>query len=36
MTFTAAGASFNGDRVVHFNHPPWRNDRNDPRTAVGR
>jgi len=33
MTFDAAVASTNGDRVIHFNHPPWRSDRNDPRTA---
>ena len=35
MTFDAAVASVNGDRVIHFNHPPWRDDRNDPRTARG-
>jgi hypothetical protein len=33
MTFEDAVASYNGDHVVHFNHPPWRADRNDPRTA---
>jgi hypothetical protein len=33
VTFDAAVASFNGDHVIHFNHPSWRNDRNDPRTA---
>jgi hypothetical protein len=33
ITFDAAVASVNGDRVIHFNHPPWRNDRNDPSTA---
>jgi len=32
MTFDAACASVNGDRVVHFQHPRWRKDRNDPRT----
>ena len=32
MTFDAAAASLNGDRVVAFNHPPWRKDRNDPAT----
>ncbi|HEY0160730.1 MAG TPA: hypothetical protein VGF28_25820 [Thermoanaerobaculia bacterium] len=32
VTFDAAVASFNGDRVIHFNHPPWREDRNDPKT----
>jgi hypothetical protein len=34
MTFDAAVASFNGDHVFHVNHPAWREDRNDPRTAV--
>ncbi len=33
ITFTEAVASLNTDRVVHFNHPPWRADRNDPRTV---
>ena len=33
MTFDAAVASLAVDRVVHFNHPPWRADRNDPATA---
>ena len=32
MTFDEAVASQNGDRVIHFNHPPWRTDRNDPAT----
>jgi len=32
MTFDGACASYNGDRVVHFQHPRWRKDRNDPRT----
>jgi hypothetical protein len=32
LTFNEAVASFNGDRVIHFNHPPWREDRNDPKT----
>ncbi len=35
-TFDEAVASFNGDRVVHFTHPPWRRDRNDPRTTRAR
>ena len=26
--------SYNGDRVIHFNHPTWRDDRNDPATAT--
>ena len=33
MTFNSGVASYNGDHVIHFNHPPWRNDRNDPSTA---
>ena len=36
ITFREAVASFNGDRVVHFSHPPWREDRNDPGTVTGR
>jgi hypothetical protein len=32
LTFDEAVASLNGDRVIHFNHPPWREDRNDPKT----
>jgi len=34
MTFDNAVASYNGDRVIHFNHPTWRADRNDPATAT--
>ncbi|HEV7426203.1 MAG TPA: hypothetical protein VGQ46_07525 [Thermoanaerobaculia bacterium] len=33
VTFNAAVVSYNGDHVIHFNHPSWRNDRNDPATA---
>lgn len=33
LTFDDAVASYNGDHVIHFNHPSWRNDRNDPATA---
>ncbi|MFY9657504.1 MAG: hypothetical protein WAK01_13140 [Methylocystis sp.] len=33
LTFDNAVASYNGDRVVHFNHPGWRDNRNDPATA---
>lgn len=33
ITFDNAVVSYNGDHVVHFNHPPWRDDRNDPRSA---
>jgi hypothetical protein len=34
LVFHAAVASYNGDFVIHFNHPTWRNDRNDPSTAT--
>lgn len=30
LTFDEAMASYNGDFVVHFHHPPWRRDHNDP------
>jgi hypothetical protein len=26
-------ASVNGDLVIHFHHPTWRADRNDPSTV---
>ena len=35
LTFKRAVASYNGDFVVHFHHPVWRKDRNDP-TSVAR
>jgi hypothetical protein len=35
LTFKQAVASYNGDFVVHFHHPVWRKDRNDP-TSVAR
>jgi hypothetical protein len=34
MTFDAAVASYNGDFVIHFRHPTWRGDQNDPATAT--
>ena len=34
LTFDNAVVSYNGDYVIHFNHPTWRNDRNDPSTAT--
>jgi len=34
LTFDNAVASYNGDFVIHFNHPTWRDDRNDPSTAT--
>jgi len=32
LVFGEAVASYNGDFVIHFNHPTWRDDRNDPST----
>jgi hypothetical protein len=34
LSFSDAVISRNGDRVLHFNHPTWRDDRNDPATAT--
>ena len=34
LTLTEAVASYNGDHVIQFHHPGWREDRNDPSTAV--
>ena len=34
LTFDNAVASYNSDFVIHFNHPTWRRDRNDPATAT--
>ena len=36
IVFEEAVASYNGDFVIHFHHPPWRNDRNDPNTLARR
>jgi hypothetical protein len=36
IVFNEAVASYNGDFVVHFHHPPWRNDRNNPASVVRR
>jgi hypothetical protein len=33
LTFDNAVASYNGDFVLHFNHPNWRDDPNNPATA---
>ncbi|QDV41024.1 hypothetical protein Enr13x_08620 [Stieleria neptunia] len=33
IEFDEAVASYNGDFVVHFHHPAWRTDRNDPNTT---
>ena len=34
LAFDNAVASYNGDAVIHFTHPTWRLDRNDPTTAT--
>jgi hypothetical protein len=34
ITFDNAVASYNGDFVLHFTHPTWRDDVNDPSTAT--
>jgi hypothetical protein len=34
ITFDNAVASYNSDFVIHFNHPTWRGDRNNPSTAT--
>ncbi|MDB6174931.1 MAG: hypothetical protein JWL59_4242 [Chthoniobacteraceae bacterium] len=34
ILFNKAAASHNGDFVVHFQHPVWRNDRNDPKSMA--
>jgi hypothetical protein len=34
LTLTEAVASYNGDHVVQFHHPGWRENPNDPSTAI--
>jgi hypothetical protein len=34
LSFNEGVASYNGDFVIHFRHPTWRKDRNDPSTAT--
>ncbi len=34
LVFDNAVISYNGDAVIHFTHPTWRQDRNDPSTAT--
>ncbi len=34
LSFSEAVASYNGDFLIHFTHPTWRDDRNDPSTAT--
>jgi hypothetical protein len=36
LVFDNAVASRNGDTVIHFTHPTWRGERNDPATATRR
>lgn len=35
LMFEEAAASYNGDFVIHFHHPKWRSDVNDPATETG-
>ena len=34
LVFDNAVVSYNGDAVIHFAHPTWRPDRNDPASAT--
>lgn len=34
VTFTEGVASYNADHVIHFHHPGWRDNKNDPSTAI--
>jgi hypothetical protein len=34
LTFDSAVVSYNGDFVIHFNHPTWRVDVNDPSSGT--
>ena len=34
IVFDEAVCSYNGDFVIHFNHPTWRDDPADPSTAT--
>ena len=34
VKFTECVCSYNADHVIHFHHPGWRDNRNDPRTAI--
>jgi hypothetical protein len=36
LRFSEAICSYNGDHVIQFHHPRWRDDRNDPTTYVRR
>ena len=35
ITFDCAASSYNGDFVIHFHHPKWRDDRNVPGSEPG-
>jgi hypothetical protein len=35
INFDRAVVVDNGDFVIHFHHPTWRDDQNDPATATG-
>ncbi len=34
LVYDNAVVSYNGDCVIHYGHPTWRTDRNDPKTAT--
>jgi len=34
LRFSEAVCSYNGDHVIHFHHPGWRDNKNDPSTAI--
>ena len=34
LRFTEAICSYNADHVIQFHHPGWRENRNDPSTAI--
>ena len=34
IAFQKAVASYNADFVIHFNHPTWRHNQNEPSTAT--
>ena len=34
MRVTEAVSSYNADHVIHFHHPGWRDNKNDPSTAI--
>jgi len=34
LTFTECVASYNADHVITFHHPGWRDNKNDPSTAI--